>query len=85
MAAAFAVAAISDALSFALTVAPPVQWGIDLITALALYVLLGRTWPLLVGLVAEAIPGLYVFPFWLLVVGSIAVHGTLRRGRNGAR
>ncbi len=77
--AAFAVAAISDALSFGLVLAPPVQWGIDLVTALVLFALLRRGWALLPGLVAEAIPGLYVFPFWLLVVGAIAVRGALRR------
>ena len=76
---AFAVAAISDALSFWLTFVPPAQWGIDLATALLLYFLLGRKWAILPGLIAEAIPGLGVFPFWLLVVGSIATWGAIRR------
>jgi hypothetical protein len=79
LAVAFAVAAISDALSFGLTFAPTVQWGIDLVTALLLFVLLGRKWALLPGLIAEAIPGLYIFPFWILVVGSIATWGAIRR------
>lgn len=76
---AFGVAAISDALSFWLTLLPPVQWGIDLVTALFLYLLLGRKWAILPGLIAEAIPGLGIFPFWLLVVGSIATWGAIRR------
>ena len=33
---------------------------------------------LLPGLVMEAIPGVGVLPFWLLVVGAIAVWGTAR-------
>ncbi len=79
LAAVFAIAAISDALSFGLAIAPPVQWGVDLVTALLLFVLLGRKWVILPGLIAEAIPGVNVLPFWLLVVGSIAIWGTIRR------
>lgn len=75
---AFAVAAISDALSF-VTFVPLVEWGIDLLTALLLFLLLGRQWAILPGLIAEAIPGLYIFPFWVLVVSSIAAWGTIRR------
>ena len=56
LAVAFVVAAISDALSFWLAFELPVQWGIDLVTALLLFLLLGRKWPLLPGLIAEAIP-----------------------------
>jgi len=79
LAAAFVVAAISDGLSFWLVIAPPVQWAVDLVTALLLFLLLGRKWVILPGLIAEAIPGLNVFPFWLLVVGSIATWGAIRR------
>ena len=78
LAVAFVVAAISDALSFWLVFALPVQWGIDVVTALLLFSL-GRKWPLLPGLIAEAIPGLNIFPIWLLVVGSIATVGAIRR------
>ena len=79
LAAAFAVAAISDGLSFWLVVALPVQWAVDLVTALLLFLLLGRKWVILPGLIAEAIPGLNIFPIWLLVVGSIATWGAIRR------
>jgi len=79
LAAAFAVAAISDGLSFWLVIAPPVQCAVDLVTALLLFLLLGRKWMILPGLIAEAIPGLNIFPFWLLVVGSIATWGAIRR------
>jgi hypothetical protein len=79
MVAAFVVAAISDGLSFWLVIAPPLQWAVDLVTALLLFFLLGRKWVILPGLIAEAIPGLNVFPFWLLVVGSIATWGAIRR------
>ena len=41
-------------------------------------IVLGWHWMLLPGLVMEAIPGVDILPFWLLVVGSIAVLGTVR-------
>ncbi len=44
----------------------------------ALFFILGRQWVILPALIAEAIPGLAVFPFWLLVVGSIALWGTVK-------
>ncbi len=57
LAVTFAVAAISDALSFWLAFAPPAQWGVDLVTALLLFVVLDRKWAILPELIAEAIPG----------------------------
>jgi hypothetical protein len=45
-----------------------VQWAVDLATAFALFLILGRRRAILPGLVAEAIPGLGVFPVWVLVV-----------------
>src|SRR5262245_466571 len=38
----------------------------------------GWQWPFLPGLILEAIPAVGVVPFWLLVVGAIAVLGTPR-------
>jgi hypothetical protein len=58
---------------------PPVQWMVDLVTALLLFGLLGWRWALLPGLVAEAIPGVAVFPVWLLVVASVALWGEIQR------
>jgi hypothetical protein len=81
MIAAFAIAATADALSFFVALAPPVQWLIDITTAVLLFVALGWRWILLPGLIMEAIPGLYVFPFWVLVVAAIAAEGTIRRQR----
>jgi hypothetical protein len=81
LAAAFAVAAISDVLSVWLEFAPPLQWAVDIATAGLLFLILGRQWLILPGLIAEAIPGLAVFPFWVLVVGSIAVWGTITKRR----
>lgn len=75
---AFAVAAVSDFLSIWAEVALPVQWLLDLGTAGALFLILGRRWALLPGLVAEAIPGVAVFPVWVLVVLSIAVHDEIK-------
>ena len=82
LALAFIVAALADGLSFFLTFTPPVQWVADLVTAILLFMVLGRQWILLPGLIMEAIPGLYVFPFWVLVVGAVSVWGTARPERN---
>lgn len=76
---AFAVAAVSDVLSVWLGFVPPLQWALDILTAGLLFVLLGRQWLILPGLIAEAIPGLAMFPFWVLVVGSIAVWGKISK------
>ena len=51
--------------------APPIVRVVDLGTALQRFMVLGRQWLLLPGLALEAIPGLGVLPFWLLVVGAI--------------
>jgi hypothetical protein len=78
LALAFAIAGISDAIGAFATLLPPLVWVVDLGTALLLFIVLGRQWLLLPGLALEAIPGLGVLPFWLLVVGAIAVLGTPR-------
>ncbi len=78
LALAFAIAGISDVIGAFATLAPPIVWVVDLGTALLLFMVLGRQWLLLPGLALEAIPGLGVLPFWLLVVGAIAVLGTPR-------
>jgi hypothetical protein len=76
---AFGVAAVSDALSFWVTFAPPLQWMLDLATAVILFLVLGRRWALLPGLIAEAIPGMGVFPVWLLVVLSIILYDGIKK------
>jgi len=78
LAAAFAIAAVSDVLSVWLEFVPPMQWTLDLITALLLFLMLGRQWAILPALVAEAIPGLALMPAWVLVVGSIAIWGSVK-------
>ena len=78
---AFAIALVSDAASVWLEFAPPLQWGLDAATAVLLFVVLGRQWLILPALIAEAIPGLAVFPAWVLVVGSIAMWGTVKEGQ----
>lgn len=79
---AFAVAAVSDFLSIWTEIALPIQWLLDLGTAGALFLILGRRWALLPGLVAEAIPGVAVFPVWVLVVVSIIVHDEIKLHRS---
>jgi hypothetical protein len=78
LAIAFAIAGISDAIGAFVTPLPPITWAVDLVTALLLFLALGRQWLLLPGLALEAVPGLGVLPFWLLVVTAIAVLGTPR-------
>jgi len=78
LALALVIAGISDAIGAFITPLPPIGWVADLATALLLFMVLGRQWLLLPGLALEAIPGLGVLPFWLLVVGAIAVLGTPR-------
>ncbi len=75
---AFLIAAISDFLSFWFVLAPPMQWVIDLATALLLFLILGRRWAILPGLIAEAIPGMGIFPVWVLVVVSIIVYDDIK-------
>ncbi len=73
---AFAIAAVSDGVSFYLALTPPLQWAADLITALLLFAVLGRAMDLAPRFNhAEAIPGFSIFPIWLLVVGAICLHG----------
>jgi len=79
MAIAFGVAAVSDFLSIWTEFAPPFQWVVDLATALALFLILGRRWALLPGLIAEAIPGLAIFPWWVLVVLSITIYDGIKK------
>jgi hypothetical protein len=78
LAVAFVIAATSDAIGAFTTPLPPIGWAVDLATALLLFMVLGRQWLLLPGLALEAIPGLGILPFWLLVVGAIALLGTPR-------
>ena len=77
LAAAFAIAVASDLLSVWLEVFPPAEIALDITTAGLLFLILGRQPLLLPALVAEAIPGLALVPSWVIVVGSIALWGTV--------
>jgi hypothetical protein len=79
LAIAFAVAAVSDFFSIWTEFAPPLQWAVDLGTSFVLFLILGRRWALLPGLIAEAIPGMGVFPVWVLVVLSIAIYDGIKK------
>jgi len=78
LAVAFVIAGISDIIGVFATLAPPIVWAVDVGTALLLFMVLGWQWLLLPGLALEAIPGVGIVPFWVLVVGAIAVLGTPR-------
>src|SRR5262249_37514689 len=82
---AFLVAAASDVLSYGTAFVPPVQWTVDLVTALLLFGLLGWRWALLPGLVAEGLPGGAGFPVWPLGVASVALWGTIQRSTRWSR
>jgi hypothetical protein len=79
---AFAVAAVSDFISFWISFVVPAQWAVDLGTALLLFLILGRRWAILPGLIFEAIPGLGSFPAWILVVLSIFVYDDIKARRS---
>ena len=79
---AFVVAAVSDFISFWISLVVPVQWAVDLGTALLLFLILGRRWAILPGLIFEAIPGLASFPAWILVVLSIFVYDDIKARRS---
>lgn len=83
VAVAFGVAAVSDVISIWITFVPPAQIAVDLLTAVVLFWIFGKRWALLPGFIAEAIPGVGVFPVWVLVVLSILVYdGFKRPGRS---
>jgi hypothetical protein len=69
---ALVTAVLSDALSFGVALFPPAQWLLDALTAGVLFAVLGFRWPLLIGLVSEAVPALQLFPAWILVVAALA-------------
>ncbi len=75
---AFAIAAVADVLDVFVTPMPLVGWAVDLVTAILLFIVLGWRWLLLPGIILEAIPGVSIMPFWVLVVGAIAIWGTAR-------
>jgi rfaE bifunctional protein nucleotidyltransferase chain/domain len=68
---ALILAALSDAVSFGMALAVPIQVAVDALTAVALFALLGFRLGLLIPLVIEAIPGLAAFPTWTLAIGAM--------------
>jgi hypothetical protein len=81
LAMALAVAAVSDVLSYAVVLVLPLQWALDMATAFLLFLILGRRWAIFPGLITEAIPGMGVFPVWVLVVLSIILYDDIRARR----
>lgn len=53
----------------------PATIPLDMLTALALWAILGRPVLLLVALIAEALPGVGMLPLWSAVVIAIAMTG----------
>jgi hypothetical protein len=74
LALALVVAGVSDAVSFAISLFVPAQLAVDVVTAGLLFLILGRRLAILPGLIAEAIPGMGIFPVWILVVLSIILY-----------
>ena len=77
---ALVTALLSDALGFGVVFWPPALWLLDLVTAAALFALLGFRWPLLPALAIEVVPGLELFPAWTLVVVALASTETAEAG-----
>ena len=69
---ALMIAGVSDVISVFDTFTP-FQFGVDFLTAILLFVVLGWRWALLPVLVVEAIPALSAFPTWFLVVLAIVL------------
>lgn len=46
---ALVTAVLSDAVGFGVALIPPVQWLVDVVTAVVLFAVLGFRWPLLGG------------------------------------
>ena len=69
---ALVIALLSDAVGFGLVLIPPLEWLLDAVTAGVLFAVLGFRCPLLAALAVEAVPGLQVFPAWILVVAALA-------------
>lgn len=69
---ALLVAVLSDALGFGVAMVPPIQWLLDAVTAVVLFVQLGFSWGLLIALAIEVVPVLALFPAWTLVVLALA-------------
>ena len=63
---AFGVAAVSDVLSW-VALFPPFDWLLDAVTALALFLILGKRWALLPGLLRKPFPAWACFlsGYWL--------------------
>jgi amino acid transporter len=68
---ALLIALVSDALGFGVALFPPLQWLLDAVTAIALLMVMGFRWPLLIALAVEVIPAIELFPAWTLVVISM--------------
>ncbi|MDP1830945.1 MAG: hypothetical protein Q8K67_02715 [Geothrix sp.] len=75
---AWAIALTVDALQIPATVTGPMGWflgaGLDLITMLVLWALLGFHWAFLPSFLTEWIPYLNLAPFWTLAV-ALATRG----------
>ena len=81
---ALAIAIVSDIVNAIFTWAPPIVIGIDVVTAVLLWLVLGRPMVLLPVFIAEALPGVSVVPFWTSVAGGLAFFGRIPgRGRVG--
>ena len=73
---ALLIALLSDALGFGVVLFPPAQWILDAVTAVALVVVLGFRWKLLLAMAVEVVPAIQLFPAWTLVVVAMAATET---------
>jgi hypothetical protein len=61
--------------------ASPLQDVLDVVTVIALVLVLGFHWRLALAFAAELIPEAVLFPTWLAVVGRQPAHGDRAGGR----
>ncbi len=73
---ALLIALLSDALGFGVVLFPPAQWILDAVTAVALVIVLGFRWKLLMAMAVEVVPAIQLFPAWTLVVAAMAATET---------
>jgi hypothetical protein len=69
---ALVIALISDAIGFLVVLMPPLQWAVDAVTAVVLFIVLGFRWSLFMALAIEVIPAIELFPAWSLWVLALA-------------
>ncbi|RYE92408.1 MAG: hypothetical protein EOO75_06780, partial [Myxococcales bacterium] len=88
---ALAVAGIVDVLQATVLMpstvagpASPLEWGVDVGTALVLTLILGWNWRLLVAFLIELLPTVGLFPTWSAMILTLTAMSTEKKPAEGA-